>query len=68
MGDTYVTLLNGDVGQKWATVAVIDSPLVSWIWWGGAVLLLGTALSVTAPVRETVAVRPPARTLEGATV
>ena len=28
----------------------------------------GTALSVTAPVRETVAVRPPARTLEGATV
>lgn len=68
MGDTYVTLLSGDVREQWATVAVIDSPLVSWIWWGGAVLLLGTALSVTAPVRETVAVRPPARTLEGATV
>ncbi|UTA51965.1 hypothetical protein MSS93_08915 [Deinococcus radiodurans] len=67
MGDTYVTLLSGDVNQQWATVAVIDSPLVGWIWWGGLVLLLGTALSVTAPVRETVAVRAPARGLEGVT-
>lgn len=57
MGDTYVTLLAADVNEKWATVAVIDSPLVSWIWWGGFVLLLGTGLSVTAPVRESVAAR-----------
>ena len=67
MGDTYITLLSGDVNEKWATVAVIDSPLVGWIWWGGLVMLLGTALSVTAPVRETVAVRAPARGPEGVT-
>ncbi|SEJ73286.1 cytochrome c-type biogenesis protein CcmF [Deinococcus reticulitermitis] len=65
MGDTYVTLLAGGVQEGWATVAVIDSPLVSWIWWGSAVLLLGTALSVTAPIRETVAVPAPQRLPSG---
>ncbi|WP_291425324.1 heme lyase CcmF/NrfE family subunit [Deinococcus sp.] len=52
MGDTYVTLLTAKRDQGWATVAVIQSPLVGWVWWGTAVLLLGTYLSLSAPVRE----------------
>lgn len=60
MGDTYVTLLKAVPEEKWATVAVIDSPLVSWIWWGTAMLLLGTGVSLTAPVRETARVTAPA--------
>lgn len=52
MGDTYVTLLTANQKEGWATVALIQTPLVGWIWWGGLVLLLGTYLSLTAPVRE----------------
>ena len=52
MGDTYVTLLKAEHDQKWATVAVIDSPMVSWLWWGTLLLMLGTGLSLGAPVRE----------------
>lgn len=51
-GDTYVTLLATKPKEGWATVALIDSPLVSWIWWGTVILLLGATLSITAPVRE----------------
>ncbi|MFC3862063.1 heme lyase CcmF/NrfE family subunit [Deinococcus antarcticus] len=54
MGDTYVTLLKAEHDQKWATVAVIDSPMVSWLWWGTLLLMLGTGLSLGAPVRELV--------------
>lgn len=68
MGDTYVTLLTAKRDQGWATVAVISSPLVGWIWWGTAVLLLGTALSLAAPVREVAPRVTPARPLaEGVT-
>lgn len=52
MGDTYVTLLKAEPQQKWATVAVIDSPMVSWLWWGTLILMIGTGLSLAAPVRE----------------
>lgn len=52
LGDTYVTLLAAEPSEKWATVALIDSPLVSWIWWGALILLLGTGFSIAAPVRE----------------
>lgn len=52
MGDTYVTLLTARPQEGWATVAVISSPLVGWIWWGTLLLMLGTGLSLAAPVRE----------------
>lgn len=52
LGDTYVTLLASEPDDNWATVALIDSPLVAWIWWGTGILLLGTAISLNAPVRE----------------
>lgn len=68
MGDTYVTLLTAKRDQGWATVAVISSPLVGWIWWGTAVLLLGTYLSLAAPVRELAPrVRPSNAPQEGVT-
>lgn len=48
--DTYVTLLSADVKERWVTVAIIKTPLVSLIWWGTLVLMIGTYISFNAPI------------------
>ncbi|MBB6098186.1 cytochrome c-type biogenesis protein CcmF [Deinobacterium chartae] len=45
LGDTYATLLAFDPEGQWATVRLIDSPLVPWIWGGTLIMVLGAALT-----------------------
>lgn len=52
--DTYVTLLSANAAQGWVTIALIKSPLVSWIWWGTVLVMLGTAITFGAPVGQLV--------------
>lgn len=47
-GDSYATLLAFDPQGEWVTIRLIDSPLVSWIWFGTFILLVGTAISLRA--------------------
>lgn len=48
--DTYVTLLAYKQDENWATVRVIETPLVSWIWIGTLIIVLGSFVSLQAPV------------------
>lgn len=61
LGDSYVTMLASVPDEGWATVAVYSSPLVSWIWVGTGLLLLGTFFSIQAPARELPQLAPAAR-------
>ncbi|GEM48845.1 heme lyase CcmF/NrfE family subunit [Deinococcus cellulosilyticus] len=47
--DTYVTLLAYKQEENWATVRVIQTPLVSWIWIGTLVMVLGSFISLQSP-------------------
>ncbi|GGJ34243.1 heme lyase CcmF/NrfE family subunit [Deinococcus roseus] len=47
--DTYVTLLAYEQKENWATVRVIETPLVSWIWVGTLIMVLGSFISLQAP-------------------
>ncbi|BDP41735.1 cytochrome c biogenesis protein CcmF [Deinococcus aetherius] len=57
LGDTYLVVTAFDAQGKWASVRLIESPLVSWIWWGTLVVVLGAGLTLVTPRR--VAVRVP---------
>ncbi|WP_281416494.1 cytochrome c-type biogenesis CcmF C-terminal domain-containing protein, partial [Deinococcus aestuarii] len=60
LGDTYLVVTAFDPEGKWASVRLIESPLVSWIWWGTLIVVLGAGLTLVTPRRATVR-RPVAR-------
>lgn len=51
-GDTYLVVTAFDeAGGQWASVRLIESPLVSWIWVGTLIIVLGAGLTLTVPAR-----------------
>lgn len=51
-GDTYLVLTNVDAQKgQWASVRLIESPLVSWIWWGTLLVCVGAAFTLVSPRR-----------------
>lgn len=50
--DLYVTLVDWEGADPTITLRVIISPLVIWMWVGGAVLLLGTIIAIWLSRRE----------------
>nr|WP_221269521.1 heme lyase CcmF/NrfE family subunit [Deinococcus budaensis] len=51
LGDTYLVATAFDPGGKWVSVRLIESPLVSWIWWGTLIVVLGAGLTLVPPRR-----------------
>jgi cytochrome c-type biogenesis protein CcmF len=51
-GDLYLTLMSFDPGGSSATIRAIVQPLVSWIWFGGGVVVLGALLCMFPPRRR----------------
>lgn len=49
LGDTYLVLTAYDPEGAWANIRLIESPLVSWIWWGTLIVVLGAGLTLAAP-------------------
>ncbi|ADV66801.1 cytochrome c assembly protein [Deinococcus maricopensis DSM 21211] len=47
LGDTYLVLTAADPQGGWASVRLIESPLVSWIWVGTLVIVAGAVLTLT---------------------
>lgn len=45
-GDTYAILNETDTKGQWVVVTLIDSPLVSWIWLGTLIMVLGSAVGL----------------------
>ena len=44
--DLYVILSSFDREGSWAVIKVMVNPMVSWIWMGGAIMVLGTLLAL----------------------
>ncbi|GGR49454.1 cytochrome c biogenesis protein CcmF [Deinococcus seoulensis] len=57
LGDTYLVMTSVDPQGQWASVRLIESPLVSWIWWGTLIICVGAAFTLAPPRRA--AVRAP---------
>ncbi|EYB69844.1 cytochrome c assembly protein [Deinococcus phoenicis] len=53
LGDTYLVVTAFDPQGRWASVRLIESPLVSWIWWGTLIVVLGAGLTLVPPRRAT---------------
>ena len=67
--DLYLTLGSYDDASKMATIQAYVNPLIGFLWWGGIVLALGTAVTIwptRAPAR--VAAYAPAGAREGVVV
>ncbi|OGK82594.1 MAG: hypothetical protein A2X53_06775 [Candidatus Rokubacteria bacterium GWA2_70_23] len=47
--DLYVILGSFDAQQRWVTVKVLVTPLVGWLWLGGAIMALGTLVALIPP-------------------
>jgi cytochrome c-type biogenesis protein CcmF len=45
-GDLYLTLMAFDPNGAHATIRAIVQPLVSWIWFGGGVIVLGALIGM----------------------
>jgi cytochrome c-type biogenesis protein CcmF len=45
-GDFYMVLVNGDPNDQSVSLKFISSPLVSWIWVGGLIVVIGAALTL----------------------
>jgi cytochrome c-type biogenesis protein CcmF len=45
-GDFYMVLVNGDPKDQSVSLKFISSPLVSWIWIGGLIVVIGAALTL----------------------
>ncbi|WP_425146126.1 heme lyase CcmF/NrfE family subunit [Deinococcus sp.] len=57
-GDTYLVATAFDSAGSWVSVRLIQSPLVSWIWVGMLIVVLGAGCTLVSPrmsVRHTVA-------------
>ena len=50
-GDTYLVMTGVDPEGQWASVRLIESPLVSWIWWGTLLVCVGAAFTLVTPRR-----------------
>jgi cytochrome c-type biogenesis protein CcmF len=48
-GDSYLVTTNLDPAGQWASVRLISSPLVSWIWIGMLVIVAGASLTLATP-------------------
>lgn len=44
-GDVYVLVMDYNLDMPYATLRLIDNPLVNWMWIGGLVMVLGGALA-----------------------
>jgi cytochrome c-type biogenesis protein CcmF len=44
--DLYVVLGSYDEASRMATIQAYVNPLVSWLWWGGVVLVIGTIVTI----------------------
>jgi len=51
LGDTYLVVTSIDPKGQWASVRLIESPLVSWIWWGTLIICIGAGLTLVSPAR-----------------
>ncbi len=51
-GDLYLTLMAFDSTGKHATIRAIVQPLVSWIWLGGGIVVLGAIIGMFPPRRR----------------
>ncbi|MFC4639580.1 heme lyase CcmF/NrfE family subunit [Deinococcus hohokamensis] len=51
LGDTYLVMTSVDPAGQWASVRLIESPLVSWIWWGTLIICLGAGLTLVPPAQ-----------------
>ncbi|AFZ66375.1 heme lyase CcmF/NrfE family subunit [Deinococcus peraridilitoris] len=50
LSDTYLVMTSFDAqGGQWVALRLIESPLVSWIWAGTVVIVLGAALTLVSP-------------------
>ena len=58
LGDTYLVVTSIDPAGKWASVRLIESPLVSWIWWGTLIICLGAGWTLVSPARPLPRVAP----------
>ena len=54
LGDTYLLMTAADPAGQWASVRLIESPLVSWIWWGTLIICLGAVATLLPPRRREV--------------
>ncbi|MDO8502701.1 MAG: heme lyase CcmF/NrfE family subunit [Gemmatimonadaceae bacterium] len=52
-GDLYLTLMAFDPNGAHATIRAIVQPLVSWIWIGGGIIVLGAIIGMLPPRRRT---------------
>ncbi len=57
LGDTYLVATAFDTQGKWVALRLIESPLVSWIWAGTLIVVLGAALTLASPASAAPAVR-----------
>lgn len=49
-GDSYIVLTESDQAKgEWVVLRVIESPLVSWIWLGTLIMVIGSGISVMTP-------------------
>ena len=63
--DVYVVLAGWDSGGETASFKVFVNPLMSWMWVGGLVMMLGVLISAW-PRRQAVAFEATRRVPEGA--
>ncbi|GAA3997795.1 heme lyase CcmF/NrfE family subunit [Deinococcus rubellus] len=54
LGDTYLVTTTIDPKGQWASIRLIKSPLVSWIWVGTLIIVLGAGVTLLAPARPAV--------------
>lgn len=64
LGDTYLVMTSVDGQGRWASVRLIESPLVSWIWWGTLLICVGAGVTLVPPGRPA---RAPAAAPHGVT-
>ena len=57
LGDTYLVATAFDPQGQWVALRLIESPLVSWIWAGTLIVVLGAALTLGSPATAAPAVR-----------
>ncbi len=53
-GDTYLVATTFDQAGQWVSVRLIQSPLVSWIWVGTLLVVLGAGFTLVTPPRTRV--------------
>ncbi|MST35177.1 hypothetical protein GHK86_20895, partial [Acidimicrobiaceae bacterium USS-CC1] len=56
--DVYLTLATTPAGNKAVTLGIIVEPLVSWVWIGGLVVVLGSVLAAVPGRRRRLPTRP----------